>query len=402
MKIFPVFLSIVFLGAGFLSVSCPNNKIGSVEREDLFTLDIGPMEDQIALYKLDGTRGIRRTSFTMRDGLFFISDGNSGKIIRYNSYGDLLFMIYNDETNPEPITLKTNIQEDEQATRWAFTYPLEEPGWITVDSRKHIFVEDRLSQQDHRTDPETKAIQDGIILHFDQNGRFVNYLGKEGIGGSPFPRIIGMSTSVRDELVVICRIPDGWDVFWFNTSGALLYLVKISSNVIPTLLDWADALAVIDSITPAPDARRLYIKVDYSRDIYDQSTNTRTGSEPVSSYLWLLNVENGNYTGSVEIPLYEIIDSGRSTGIKVFYSVLGASRNGRTLFYFPLETGYSLLIVDTNSREHRRGYIQFSMEELRYNDFFLSVDGILSAMLADNFHVKLVCWRTDKLLGEAP
>jgi len=402
MKRFYVYLSIFFIGMAVFSASCKNDKIGSVEREDLFKLEIGPMEDQIALYKLDGTRGIRRTAFTMRDGLFFISDGNSGKIVRYNSYGNLLFMIYNEETNPAPITLKTNIQEDEQATRWAFTYPLEEPGWITVDSRKHIFVEDRLLQQDHRIDPETKAVLDGIILHFDQNGRFINYLGKEGIGGSPFPRIIGMSTSVRDEIVVICRIPDGWDIFWFNSAGTLLYLVKISSSVIPTLPDWADAHSLIDSITPAPDARRLYIKVDYSRDIYDQSTSTRTGTEPVSSYLWILNVEDGTYIGSVEIPLYEVIENGRSSGIKVFYSVLGAARNGQALFYFPVEAGYSLLFVDTNSREHRRGFIQFSMDELRYNDFFLSVDGILSAMLADNFNVKLVWWRTDKLLGVMP
>ncbi|WP_461246117.1 LIC_12708 family protein [Treponema sp. R6D11] len=402
MKKFSVYLLIIILGMAFFPISCRGDKIGSVEREDLFKLEIGPMEDQIALYKLDGTRGIRRTSFTMRDGLFFISDGNSGKIVRYNSYGNLLFMIYNEETNPAPITLKTNIQEDEQATRWAFTYPLEEPGWITVDSRKHIFVEDRLLPQDHRIDPETKAVLDGIILHFDQNGRFINYLGKEGIGGSPFPRIIGMSTSVRDEIVVICRIPDGWDIFWFNSSGTLLYLVKISASVIPTLSNWPDAFSAIDSITPSPDSRKLYIKVDYSHDIYDQSTNTRTGSEPLSSYLWVLNVEDGTYTGSVEIPLYEVLENGKLTGIKVFYSVLGAARNGQALFYFPVETGYSLLFVDTNSREHRRGYIQFSMDELRYNDFFLSVDGILSAMLADNFNVKLVWWRTDKLLGVMP
>src|SRR5215471_12983922 len=79
-----------------LAGACNNNQIDSVEREDLFSLGIGPMEDQIALYSLNGTRGIRRTGFTMRDGLFYISDGNSGKIVRFNSYGDLLFMIYND------------------------------------------------------------------------------------------------------------------------------------------------------------------------------------------------------------------------------------------------------------------------------------------------------------------
>jgi len=401
MKRFCFYLFII-LGITLFLSSCRYNKIGAVERKDLFSLEIGPMEDQIALYKLDGTRGIRRTAFTMRDGLFFISDGNSGKIVRYNSYGNLLFMIYNDETNPAPTTLKTNITDEEQSTRWAFTYPLEEPGWITVDSRKHIFVEDRLPQQDHRIDIETKVVLDGIILHFDQNGRFLNYLGKEGIGGSPFPRIIGMSTSVKDELVVICRVPEGWEIFWFNSSGAPLFLVKISSNLIPTLPALADAFSAVDSITPAPDARKLYIKVDYSRDIFDQSTSTRTGSEPVGSYLWVLNVEDGAYLSSVEIPLYEVIENGKFAGVKVFYSVLGAARNGQTLLYFPVETGYSLLFLDTNSREHRRGYIQFSMEELHYNDFFLSIDGILTAMLADNFNVKLVWWRTDKLLGVMP
>jgi len=127
MKRFCFYLFII-LGITLFLSSCRYNKIGAVERKDLFSLEIGPMEDQIALYKLDGTRGIRRTAFTMRDGLFFISDGNSGKIVRYNSYGNLLFMIYNDETNPAPTTLKTNITDEEQSTRWAFTYPLEEPG----------------------------------------------------------------------------------------------------------------------------------------------------------------------------------------------------------------------------------------------------------------------------------
>ena len=381
----------------FFLVTCGNDSNGSIEREDLFSLEIGPMEDQIALYKLDGDRGIRRTGFTMRDGLIYIADGNSGKIVRYNSYGDLLFMIYNDETNPAPITLRT-ITDDEQATRWAYSYPLEEPGWISVDSRRHIFAEDRLPQNDQRYDPETKALLDGIILHFDQNGRFINYLGREGIGGSPFPRIIGMSASVRDELAIICRIPDGWDIFWFSSSGMLLYYIKISSSKIPVLHDWPEALASVDSISACPDARRLLIKVDYSRDTFDESTNTRTGNEPISSVIWTLNVEDGSYLSSSEIPLFELYESGRAGNIKVFYIMLGAAQNGKTLLYFPVDNGYSLLYADTNSREQRRGLIQFANHELRYNDFYLSAEGILCAMLADNYNVKLVWWRTDSFM----
>jgi len=396
-------LTSIFVILILFFASCRINTAGSVEREDLFTLEIGPMEDQIALYRLDGSRGIRRIGFTMHDGSFYIADGNSGKIVRYNSYGNLLFMIFNEETNPAPATpLMTNISEYEQATRWAYSYPLEEPGWIAVDSRRHIFVEDRLPQHDLRYDPETRVLLDGIILHFDQNGRFINYLGREGIGGSPFPRIIGLTSGIRNELAVTCRIPDGWEIYWFSPAGTLLYLVKISSSAIPALPDWPEALAVIETITISPDSRRLYIKVNYSHDTFDQFTHTRTGSAPISSVIWTLNVEDGSYINSVEIPLYDIVENGRLTNDKGYYSVLGAARNGKLLLYFRIDTGYSLLFVDTHTREQRRGDIQFSIDELRFNDFFLSPDGILSAMLADNFNVKLVWWRTDRFIGESP
>jgi len=397
-KLFGFLLSI-FL-ASLAVTGCENNQISSVEREDLFSLGIGPMEDQIALYNLQGDRGVKRTGFTMRDGLFYIADGNGGKVVRYNSYGNLLFMIYNEEKNPQPFSLKTNVTEDEQAIRWAYSYPLEEPGWIAVDSRKHIFVEDRLPVQSHRSDPETKALLDGLILHFDQDGRFINYLGREGIGGSPFPRIVGLSTSARDELAVICRVPDGWNIYWYNSSLMLLYLVKISSSDIPSLPDWPEALSVIDQISASLDSRKLLIKVDYNLDTLDQSTNIRTGSEPLISSLWTLNIEDGAYSDAVEVPLYELVEN-RGENIKVFYSLLGVMRGGKTLFYFPVDTGYSLLFIDTLTREQRRGFIQFSNDELRYNDFFLSAEGILTAMLADNFNVKLVWWRTDKIMGEA-
>jgi hypothetical protein len=360
------------------------------------------MEDQIALYRLEGDKGIKRTGFTMRDGLFYIADGNSGKIVRYNSYGNLLFMIYNEETNPAPFNLRTNISDDEHATRWAYSYPLEAPGWIAVDSRKHIFVEDRFPSQVYRSDAESRAVLDGIILHFDQDGRFIGYLGREGIGGSPFPRIVGLSTSIRDELAVICRLPDSWNIYWYSSSGALLYLVKINTSAIPVLPNLPDALAVVDSIAAAPDARKLFIKVDYSGDTFDQSTNIRTGSQPVSSVIWTLEVEDGTYSGAFEIPLYEIYENNRPAGVMVFYSLLGVMRGGKALLYFPVDTGFAILFVDTYSQQQRRGYIHFTNDELRYNDFYLSAEGILSAMLADNFNVKLVWWRTDRFMGEAP
>jgi hypothetical protein len=385
-----------------LFTGCRDSALNSIEREDLFTLEIGPMEDQIALYQLEGDSGVRSADFAMQDGLFYIADGNSGKIVRYNSYGDLLFMIYNEETNPEPVSLKTNIEENAQVTRWAFPYPLREPGKIVVDSRKHIYAEDRLPYERYSFDIENKALLDGIILHFDQDGRFIEYLGQEGIGGSPFPRIVGLYTSSRNELVVVCRLPSGWNIYWYNSSGMLLYLVPIKNSAIPTPPDWPDIVSAVDGIAAAPDSRKLYIKVDYYRDTFDDSTNTRTGSEPDSSLIWTLNVEDEAYVDSVEVPFFEILENGRPSNVRMLYSMLGVIRNGKAFLYVPIDTGYSILFLDTASKEQRRGYIHINNEELQFNDFNLSAEGILSAMLVNDWQVKLVWWRTDKFIGESP
>jgi hypothetical protein len=386
--------------------ACSRGELASIAREDLFSLDIGRMEDQVALYNLEGDQGRRRTSFTMRDGLFYISDGNGQKIARYNSYGDLLFMIYNEETNPQPITLKTNIEDGAQVTRWAFPYPLREPGEIVVDSRKHIYAEDRLPYERHSIDTENKALLDRVILHFDADGRFVEYLGQEGIGGSPFPRISGLYISVRDEIAVVCRISTGWNIYWYNAAGTLLYLVQLKNGAIPVPPNWPQVTPSLDAVMASPDSRKLFLKVDYYRSTFDESTNTRTGNEPDSSVIWIMNVDDGSYSGRVDVPFFEytVNENGRNH-TRVLYSMLSVVKNGRVFLYFPVESGYSLLMLDAYSAAgdgQRRGFIQVSDEELQFNDFDVSAEGILSALLVDDWQVKLVWWRTDKLIGELP
>jgi hypothetical protein len=67
-------------------------------------------------------------------------------------------------------------------------------------------------------------------------------------------------------------------------------------------------------------------------------------------------------------------------------------------FYYPIETGFSILLLATDgSDEQRRGIINVGSDELMYSAFDVSDEGILSALLATNYEVKLVWWRTDKL-----
>jgi hypothetical protein len=376
--------------------------VDSIQREDLFTLDIGPMEDQIALYSLEGNEGILYAGLAMRDGFFFIADNNGSKIVRYNSYGDLLFMIYNDGTSPAPVDLRIKTEESAQMTRWASTYPLRSPGRIAVDSRKHIYTEERLPNERHSYDSVNKTLLDSIILHFDADGQFIEYLGQGGKGGVPFPNIAGLYASANDDVAVVCCLPSGWNVYWYNAEGEQLFLVQIRNDAIPEPPSRPYFTASIDAVMAAPDTRKLYIKVDYYREIVDSLTNTRTSTEPFNSLIWILDVEKGSYESYVEAPFYEyrFSENNRTVHVNLLYSMLGLVQGGGILLYFPVEDGYTLLRMDSRGHGQRRGFIQVDPGELHFHDFYLSPEGILSALLADEWKIKVAWWRMDKFMKD--
>jgi hypothetical protein len=382
--------------------ACSQNKVPSVDREELFDLAIGRLEDQIDLYNLEGNRSVRKTSVAMRDGLLYISDGNGQKVVRYNSYGDLLFMIYNEETNPPPLTLRTSFGEGDAVTRWAFSYPLQRPGEITVDSRKHIYVEDRLPRDRHGFDVENQVLLDGTVLHFDSDGRFIEYLGQEGIGGTPFPRIERICSSRQDELVVICRLPQGWNVYWFDAEGTLLYLIQLRNDALPAPPGRGNLIPSVDGVYAAPDERRLYLKLDYYREIFDEE-GAPAGTGPDSSMIWIMDAETGAYSESLEVPffMYTFTEDSHRVTETLPYSLIGVMRGARVFLSSPVEEGYSLLMLSAGSRRQRRGLIRVEPDELQYNIFALSDEGILTGLLATEDLVKLVWWRINQLLGIA-
>jgi hypothetical protein len=244
---------------------------------------------------------------------------------------------------------------------------------------------------------------DRIILHFDADGRFIEYLGREGVGGSPFPLITGLYTSVHDELAVTCRLPTGWYVYWFD-SGNLIFLVQLNNGSIPRPPDWPELSASVDSVMAAPDLRNLYVKVDYYHGTLDSSTNTRTGTEAYGSLVWILNVEDGTYSSPVRLPFYEsaISEKARNANIRMPYSMLGILKNGRFVMYYPEDDGYSVLFLNANSQERRRGFVEIDPSGLQFSVFNLSAEGLLSAMLIKDWQVSLAWWRTDRLMGETP
>ncbi len=381
--------------------SCADEQVQSVDRENLFVLNIGRLEDQLDLFGLEGRRSVRKTRIAMRDGIFYLSDGNGSKVVRYTSYGDLLSMMYNADTNPPPLSLTTELDSDQVITRRAIAYPLEEPGELAVDSRKHLYVADRLPVERRSFDLERRTLLDTTLLHFDENGRFVEYLGQEGVGGTPFPRIYGVYASVQDEIAVLSRLTTGWNVYWFDRQGTALFLVRIQNEDIPVTGNRTSRPS-LDAITVSPDSRQIYLKVDYYLDSFDESTNTKSGIDYDGSVIWVMNVEDGSYRQSIEVPPFEqtATENDKKVETKLIYALLGAARGGKLFLSVPSPGGYSLLLMKLDSPDQKRGFIRVGDDELRFNAFHLSGDGIISAILASDYEAKVVWWRTDRFMGE--
>ena len=388
------------LAAATLS-SCTQKEIPSVDREDLFRLSIGRMEDQVDLFRLEGRSSSRKTRISMRDGIVYLSDGNGSKVARYTSYGDLLSMIYDPESNPPPLTLKTDFADSDVVTRRALSYPLNEVGEIAVNSRKDVFVEDRLPAERRTYDAEHRMMLDEVVLRFDNEGRFIEYLGQEGIGGTPFPMITGIHISADDELVVVTRHMLGWNVYWYDADGNLLYMVLMERDDLP-MIDGRKSKPSLERIIPAPDDRKLYLKIDYYKETVDESTNTRAGIGYDGSRLWTMDVATGTYLSSMEVPVLESreTEGDKTVETERIYSFLGAARGDKFFFSVPEQGGYALLMLASGSEEQKRGFIRVDDDELVFNAFFLSDDGILSALLASEFEAKIVWWRTDRMVGE--
>ncbi|MDR2210438.1 MAG: hypothetical protein LBO65_03090 [Spirochaetaceae bacterium] len=394
-QVAPVFSLVILFFLG-----CSQGRISSVARMDLFNLEIGPLEDQVNLSSIAAGQSSNRTSLAMRDGLFYISDTSGGKIVRYNSYGDLLFVIYNEETSPPPVTLRRGIDEEGMVTRWSIAYPLREPGALTVDSRKHIYAADKVDNDRKFMDTETNSLLDNVVIHFNDSGRFVNFLGQEGIGGKPFSRIMGVYASRDDEIAVVCLLSSGWNIYWFNSEGTLLYLVQLRNDGIPIPAGSTVHYASMDTVTVSPDDRKLFFKVDYYRNSVDESSNSI--AIPDSSAIWIMDVETGAYEEPVFVPFFEYTTTENEKKVtqKLPYAMLGVIKDSRIFLYFPVDGGYSLLVLTAGSREQRLGFIQVRNDELEYNTFNLSAEGILSGLLATEWDARLVWWRTDRLLGE--
>ncbi|HTP58102.1 MAG TPA: hypothetical protein VMM82_04235, partial [Spirochaetia bacterium] len=225
-------------------IGCQKREIEELMGSELFSLSLGKLDNQIDLFPSTSGNVEKKTSIAMRDGWFYIANGNSGKIMVFSSYGDLIFLLYNAQLNPQPLFMNqpgSSAPEErenatggnEVSTRAAVSYPFLDIGEIAVASDRTLYVEDAVPEARVVKDTAHGVLLTRAILRFDRKGKPQGYLGQEGIGGTPFPYVMALRVTARDQLVVVTRLPQAWEVFWYSREGSLLYRVEIDSAHLP-------------------------------------------------------------------------------------------------------------------------------------------------------------------------
>lgn len=383
--------------------SCTRGHVRSLDRDKLFTLDIGRGENEIDLFQVEGEPLDEKTRIYMRDGLIYVSNGGANKIMEFTSYGDLLSLWYDPDTNPRPVMLQSTPTPNTVTNKRAHSYAFTKVGEVAVTSDKMIVAEDLLSEERSIYDEELGVTLNRIVLRFSPSGELLDYLGQEGIGGTPFPYIEDVHVTVHDEIVVTCRTMDSWLVFWYSASGDPLYNTEISLDRLPVPQD-SDVIPQLETIIPDQETRRLYLKLDYYNESYDTETGTSYGINKTLSRIYWLELQTGTYEGYVDIPKNTESVSGANIfdreQVEYLYQFVGTAP-GNHLYLLSRETTErtQLLIMNTSGRVVKRRHLQVEDEDVVYKTFTVSPDGILTALLGFEDRVDVMWWRSDRLLG---
>ena len=381
-------------------VGCRRAAVVAVSEDALFTLNYGNFEDELNLFTLSGS-GAVNTHLAMRDGFFYLANGEAKKIMELNSYGDLLGLYYNEEETKSPAFAEHSAAN---SAKKAFAYPFNTLGPIAVDSRKNLYAVDTLPKERQETDSEKRLLLHQVVLRFASDGSFIDYLGQQGPGGTPFSFIKNIYTTHDDELVVVCTTNDGTTVYWFGTNGFLLYEVPITTATVPPLEhqdDEGDFFISIENVIPDPESRRLFLKIDYFQTTLDPAIKVASGVEYSVTLLFPLDVATGRYEQPLEIPPYEENASDRTA--KASYAVpfdfLGVTDAGWLFFTVPTEKGYLIQMMQQNGSRILKRQLAVDHSELLYYSLGLSNNGIISALFAKRDHAEVAWWRTDSLIA---
>ena len=394
------FVSFLCACCCFFYFSCSkNNVVESISETELFTLNYGNFEEQLSISDLN-TVGEVRYGIVMKDGFFYIVDGSSKKTMELNSYGDLLTLFYNEDSQTKELLEKST--QNPLSVRHQLGFPFDYPGKIAVDSKKCIYTVCTIPRN-RQEESDNGLLYSQAVLRFSRDGSSVEYIGQQGPGGTPFPYIRNIYTTEKDELVVVSNSNEGMIIYWFTSDGFLKNMIPINSKDLPTddipettnEIYWS-----LENVIPDTVENKLYVKIDYYSSYLDEESRVQSGINYLQTLLYPLDTETGLYGEPVSIPPYEesvVVDYSRLT-YKIPYDFLGVTKNGWKYFIIKTEKGFNIEMIQNESQRILRRQFDINHEDNLFYTMSVSHEGIITALYIDKNKARVVWYRTDTLI----
>lgn len=400
-------LNLLIIFILFISCRQKNNDVSVIKQETLFEFGYGNFSNEVNLFSMRDIGDIC-TGLAMQDGFFFIVNGESQKIMKTNSYGDILSIFYNSDYyekmgNKIPLVDNKNLWHP-------VDMPFKYTGKIASDKGLRFFVVASAPRDKtiHLQEDNLQLEQVVIAISGDeeQNANKALYIGCEGEGGNPFPFIKNITVTENGELVVVCVTNDGLEVFWYTRDYDLRYKVLLRKADIPNVLygdDEASSAAIImlENVAPDPHEDKLFVKVDYYMPLLDSDTGMQNGIDYTETLVYPFDVKKAVFGDSISIPPFTQSVYSKATGNTIYklpYEFLGVTKSGTLFFMTTTIDGFNVEAVHGNKILKRN--ILVNHDDVIYYSFNLASSGIVSALLAYKDKVTVNWWRCDEFLGE--
>ena len=387
--------------SGVLFTSCLKNEaVQSISETELFSLPYGNFEEQLSVTDLNDVGDVR-FGVAMQDGFFYIVNGESKKILELNSYGDLLTLFYNEDS--ETARLLENSGRPVMSIHHEISYPFDYPGMLAVDSNKNVYTVCSIPWDRQEKSDDGTTLYSHTILRFARDGSSVDYIGQQGPGGTPFPFIKNIYTTSKDELVVVAASSDGMLVYWFASDGFLKYMIPVTTRDAPLASEkeeHSDSFLTIQNVVPDPVSYKLYVQIDYYATYVDEDSKVQSGINYDQTLLYPLNIETGTYEEPFSVPPYEesVVSDYSKLTYRIPYDFLGVTKSGWKFFVVKTEDGFNIEMIQSESQKILRRHFNANHSNIVYDTMCLSQDGIITALYLEKEKARVVWYRTDNLI----
>lgn len=363
------------LAAAATAVGCAD-RAPHVERQQLFSLPAGPLEDQVRIAPGYEQGGVR---LYLSGGLLHVVNVPARKVMRFSPFGDLLLLLYHPRFNPTPVGL-AEAAPDTVSTRRARSLPLGPLGHVAADSQGTIYVQEQLAPDAWEADdPVTRS---HVIRRFDRTGGDRGYLGREGVSGTPFGFVQRLAVTERDEVLVVTRDAETWQAYWFDAQGLLQFRRRLAAAD----LGGADGPAAVEIVAVVADpigSPRLLVEAAARPDGHSAIWRVSGDAAPVRVFA---------APRSQHAP-FRLLGSG---GGRLFFVALAAPN--RVLLAITGRQGRSLAQIELSLQDAAPQLAELQVSRFQFSELQVTVDGVLYGARIGPERVDFFWWRTDLLM----